>query len=159
MLQHGVVRLGRLTASNLHRARALRVHPKQRRFIAPVERSLSEARRDAGMLFRLAYVGETAVGYVLLGPQLIDGVRVVNVIRLMIDRRFQRCGYGRRLLDTALGWIDSFDPPVELVRLSVVPGNVAAEKLYASAGFTAMGFEDGELALYLATRHAHRLDR
>lgn len=153
------MRLEPLTASNLQSARALRVHPEQRRFVAPVERSLSEAGSDASMLFRLAFVCETPVGYVLLRPQLIDDVRVVNITRLMIDCRFQRRGYGRRLLGAALAWIESFDPPVELVRLSVIPDNVAAFSLYESVGFTPMGLEDGELALYLATRHAQRLSR
>ena len=153
------MRLEPLAASNLQSARALDVHPDQRRFVAPVERSLAEARRNADMLFRLGLVGETPVGYVLLRPQLIDAVRVVNVTRLMIDRRFQHRGYGRRLLRAALAWIESFDPPVDLVRLSVIPDNVAAVGLYESVGFTPMGLEDGELALYLATSHAQRLNR
>ncbi len=130
--------------------------PEQRRFVASIEQSLADASADDHALFRLACVDETPVGYVLLRPARIDRYRLVNVTRLMIDRRFQGRGYGRRLLEAVLAWVEELEPPIDIVRISVVLDNERALQLYETAGFTPMGVEDGELALYRATEHIRR---
>jgi diamine N-acetyltransferase len=100
-------------------------------------------------LFRLAFAEDALVGYLLVYPYDSDQGRMVNIARLMIDHRFQGRGFGRQLLETALKWIATFEPAVDIVRISTLPGNIPALSLYESADFTRKGMENGEVALYL----------
>ena len=54
-------------------------------------------------------------------------------------------GIGRRLLETGIAWAER--NAVRKVRLDVRAGNVAARRLYASAGFTVEAVERGQVAL------------
>jgi ribosomal protein S18 acetylase RimI-like enzyme len=140
-------------------AEGLAVRPDQEAFVASFAKTLADAEADQAALLRLAIVDRQPVGYVLLRPDEIDGYRVVSILRLAIDHRWQGRGLGRLLLETVLGWIDTFRPAVDLVRISAVEENRSALSLYESTGFRRMGIEDGEVALYLATRHLRKGQR
>ncbi|MEQ8483976.1 MAG: GNAT family N-acetyltransferase [Pseudomonadales bacterium] len=140
-------------------AEGLAVRPDQEGFVASFEKTLADAEADQAALLRLAIVDRQPVGYLLLLPEDVDGYRVVSILRLAIDQRWQGRGFGRQLLETALRWIDTFHPAVDLVRISAIAKNRAALSLYESTGFRRMGIEDGEVALYLATRHLRKGQR
>ena len=76
----------------------------------------------------------------------------VDVIRLAVEADQRRRGTGRALLDGLVGWAEEVGAAA--VVLEVRAGNVAAQQLYAAAGFTQDGrrpryYPDGEDALLL----------
>lgn len=73
----------------------------------------------------------------------------MNVVRLMIDQCYQRRGLGRSLLDTTIDWIGTFEPEVDRVRISTLPRNHYALRLYEKAGFIQSCMEEDEIVLYL----------
>lgn len=143
------LRLAGITPDNYGAARTLSVRPDQETLVGSVQKSLADAYVYPQSLFRLGVVDDTPVGYVLLFP--FDGARgrTVNVVRLMVDQRYQGRGFGRRMLTAALDWIGTFEPTVDTVRISTLPRNDVALNLYESLGFQRAGMEEGEIALYL----------
>jgi len=129
-------------------ARALTVDPAQERFVASVDKSLADAYVYQTAEFRIACIDETPVGYVLVFPFQQQARQLVNIVRLMIDARFQGRGHGRQLLQATLEWIGTFSPAVDTIRIATLPDNAAALSLYKSLGFVEQGIEDGEIALY-----------
>ena len=93
------------------------------------------------------------VGYLLVYPFQQDEKRIVNIVRLMIDARYQDKGLGKRLLDAAIAWIASWEAKADLLRISTSPENERALSLYRSRGFVEQGLEDGEVALYKTVIH------
>jgi diamine N-acetyltransferase len=146
---HFSVDLVPITPANYERAKGLAVRPDQEDLIASLQKSLADAYVYSDALFRLAFAEDALVGYLLVYPYDSDQGRMVNIARLMIDHRFQGRGFGRQLLETALKWITTFEPAVDIVRISTLPRNIPALSLYESAGFTRQGMENGEVALYL----------
>lgn len=147
------MKLEPVTPANLALAESLTVRPDQRTFLASFETTQRDAENNDAAHLRLAYVNGQPIGYLLLTMSDVDAYQVANITRLMIDQRWQGRGLGRTLLETALAWIESFRPVVHLVRISAVPENRPALSLYETSGFTRMGVEDGEIALYKMTRH------
>lgn len=121
---------------------------EQERLVAPVVRSLSDAFVYQGAIAHAAYAGEGAVGFLLLYPFEQDGRLTINVVRLMIDHQYQGQGYGRALLDAALAYIEALTPKPDRVRISTVPDNGVALRLYRSAGFEEDGVDNGEIVLW-----------
>jgi diamine N-acetyltransferase len=113
-----------------------------------IDKSLADAYVYTDSIFRLAISDGTPVGYVLIYPFDRDGKRIVNIVRLMIDARFQGKGLGRSLLTKTLAFVGLLSPDVETVRISTLPENENALNLYRSEGFVDRGIEDGEIALY-----------
>ncbi len=142
-----------ISPANYELAMNLTVRPDQEYLVASLQESLADAYVYPESLFRLAFVQDEPVGYLLLSPFDSERGRTVNIVRLVIDQRFQGGGLGRLLLQTALDWIATFEPAVDSVRISTLPGNSVAIKLYESAGFVRAGLEQGELALYMDIGH------
>lgn len=147
-----MIKLREITPDNYQEARKLDVRPDQQNFVAPIIKSLADAFVYKQDRFRLAYAGEAIVGYTLITPYQREGRQYINIIRLMIDQKYQGRGLGRALLKETLQWIDTFEPKPEIIRISAVPENEPAIALYKSEGFIAADIEEGELALYLTLR-------
>ena len=128
----------------------LSVRKDQTGFVATVQKSLADAYVYKESIFRIAYHGEDAVGYLLLFPYVEAELQHVNIVRLMIDQRYQGQGLGKRLLDEAFELIGTLTQQVQIVRISTLPDNETALALYKRAGFVERGIEDGEIALYLS---------
>ena len=65
--------------------------------------------------------------------------------RLMIDSRYQQCGYGRNAMELALNFIRSCPcGPAPYCWVSYLPDNARARRLYHSFGFEENGEMDGE---------------
>lgn len=137
-----------ITPDNHSEARKLAVRPDQTRFVATIEKTLADAYVYQDAMFRIAFESDVPVGFVMLYPFDKDDQRVVNIVRLMIDARYQGKGLGRALLDKTLGWIDTLSPTADVIRISTLPDNEPALGLYRSAGFQERGIEAGEVALY-----------
>jgi diamine N-acetyltransferase len=148
-MPQALIELRRIGPENHESARRLSVRHDQNRFVATVDKSLADAYVWSDAEFRIAYADALPVGYVMIYPFERDGRRVINIVRLMIDAEFQGQGLGRALLQKTLDWIRSMTPTPALVRISTVPDNAVALRLYQAAGFQAQGEEEGEIALYL----------
>lgn len=69
-----------------------------------------------------------------------DDETVYKIWRLMIDKKYQGRGYGRKAMEKALEIIRTFPyGKAELVVLSYKPENKIAKKLYESLGFKETG--------------------
>ena len=65
--------------------------------------------------------------------------------RLMIDKRYQNRGYGRKAIRLALEFIRSWPcGKAEYCELSYEPENEVAKRLYQSFGFEENGEKDGD---------------
>ena len=68
-----------------------------------------------------------------------------NIWRLMIDKRYQKKGYGKKAIELALKFIKTFPcGEAEYCWLSYEPENTVAKALYKSFGFEETGDMDGE---------------
>ncbi len=137
-----------ITPANHKAVRALSVREDQTHLVAGVDASLADAYVWDGSLFRAALADSVPVGYVLVYPFDQDGSRIVNIVRLMVDARYQGRGLGRAILTETFRWIGSFSPPADVLRISTLAENEPALGLYLSMGFEIKGTEDGEVALY-----------
>ena len=138
-----------ITPENHEAIRQLAVRTDQRHWVASVDKSLADAYVWQDSLFRAGFRAGVPVGFVLVFPYDQDDTRCANIVRLMVDARYQGKSYGRELLEKTVGWIGSFTPLVEIVRISTMPDNEVALALYQSQGFERGGIEAGEVALYL----------
>ena len=125
----------------------LKVAPSQERFIAPNGISIADAYVEKTWYPLAVYAHDELVGFVMYGTDPDSDTGQWWIIRVMIDERFQRRGYGRAAMLA----------PVELmrdqhgcpsIRLGGDPANQGAIGLYESLGFKATGeFEDDELMM------------
>lgn len=148
-----MVTLRPVTLENRREIFKLDVTEEQRRFVASNLSSAATAWvliTNGGHPVTFAvYADETPVGFSLITyginsyelPSVAEGN--YNILRLMIDRRYQGKGYGREALRLILDYIRAFPlGPAELVWIQYVPDNLVAKKLYESFGFR----ENGEIA-------------
>lgn len=92
---------------NLNAVLALDIEPAQHQFVATNAVSLAEAHFNPGAWVRAVYADDTLVGFVMLFDPTVPGAIATDPVeptdmvlwRLMIDRRYQRQGLGRRTLD------------------------------------------------------------
>ena len=136
-----------VSPQNYKETLGLSVAKDQKHLIEPVVQSLADAFVWSA-LPRVARRGDALVGFVLVFPFELDGEPVVNIVRFMIEQRHQRQGLGRELMAVTLDWIRSLDPTPVRVRISAVPENETALRLYRAAGFEGSELEDGEVALW-----------
>ena len=132
----------------------LKVTPKQKHFVASNTGSLAEAYvaiTNGGVALPFAICrNNKPVGFLMIGYGLSDDddlekedpefVKMAKksycLWRFMIDKRYQRKGYGRKAMQLALDYIRTFPcGDAETVWLSYEPENEVAKKLYASFGF------------------------
>jgi diamine N-acetyltransferase len=135
------VHLRSVTLDNFQECIGLEVDEAQRRYVASNVKSLAEAKVNPN-LFPLAIYDAAVAGYE--EPQLpMVGFTVYEItagigfiLRLMIDRRYQRQGYGRAAMVEVIRRL-RLHPEVELIATSHRRDNVAAANLYCGLGFLA----------------------
>lgn len=143
-----------VTAENFRACLALAVAAGQEEDVAPNVYSLAQAKvnplltpwaiYDRAVFGRDLGADDSMVGFCMV--QLMDGVGFV--MRLMIDHRFQRRGYGRAAMEEVMRrW--KGNPDVEMIATSVRTGNAAAEALYRSLGFVENPMVQDERETYL----------
>lgn len=129
-----------MTADNYAAVIALAVGTDQQGLVASNVRSLADAYvYPAAQPYAVVHAGEH-VGFVLLFPLTEDQVVTGwNLVRLMIDHRFQRRGYGGAALEATIELVRGTPEPGRFVQLSVLPHNDVALALYAVHGFSRTG--------------------
>jgi histidinol dehydrogenase len=138
-------------AGNAEGLMALDVAPGQRRFVAPVVRSLADAAYHPANRPLGLYLGDEPVGFLLLYDARLDKddpAEQLYVVRLLVDARFQRLGLGRQ----AMQWVidEARRMGLREVGLShlMEPGH--AGTFYLKLGFAYTGVvEDGEHKMLL----------
>jgi len=152
-----MLRLEKIVAKNVWDIIKLRVNKEQEDFVAPNDLSLVEAYvavTNNGQAFPFGiYDGNIPVGFVMIGfgadedsekpPQISYGNYCIW--RLMIDKKYQHKGYGRKAVALALDFVRTFPcGPAEYCYLSYDAENTAAKNLYASFGFAENGETDDD---------------
>ena len=151
-----MVELRKVDAKNIWKICALEVAEDQRNFVATNTQSILEAYcaiSSGGVAMPYGiYDGETPVGFVMLGfgcedwedaPEIAKDT--YNIWRFMIDRRYQRKGYGKQAMEAVLRLVETFPHgKADWVWLSYEPENQVAAELYRSFGFRENGQMDGD---------------
>ena len=151
-----MVELRKVDAKNIWKICALEVAEDQRNFVATNTQSILEAYcaiSSGGVAMPYGiYDGETPVGFVMLGfgcedwedaPEIAKDT--YNIWRFMIDRRYQRKGYGKQAMEVVLRLVETFPHgKADWVWLSYEPENQVAAELYRSFGFRENGQMDGD---------------
>ena len=133
---------------------ALRLADDQRDLVASNAESLEEAATDPAARPRAIVADGRLVGFLMY--ELGDRDREANIYRFMIDHREQGRGLGRRALTRLLAELDAL-PGLERIDICYVPENVAARRMYATAGFVEIGTDDdGEIIARRLVPRAHR---
>lgn len=133
------IALRQIDESNFLDCFALELAAGQEKFVSSPIRSLAQAYvyRNQCTPFGV-FAGGRMVGYVMVIYDYDE--QTYNVWHLMIDRRFQGRGYGKRALDEALRYIRTKPFGASgTVLLTCSPENEIALRLYRRAGFTETG--------------------
>ncbi len=140
-----------VNGDNAEALMALDVAAGQRRFVAPVVRSLAQAAYEPAARPLGLYDGDTPVGFLLLYDARQDKdepAEQLYVWRLMVDARYQRLGLGR----SAMAWVIAEARRLGLrqVGLSHVMQPGHAGPFYQKLGFRYTGVvKDGEHKMLL----------
>ncbi|MGW4527654.1 GNAT family N-acetyltransferase [Amycolatopsis sp. NPDC004378] len=148
------VRLVEITDENRDAVCALRVHPRQERFVSSVAKSLADAAStpEAEPWYRAVYVGDEPVGFVMLSWDVPPGrpgiLGPYYLWRLIVDARYQGWGIGRAVLAQVVALVRA-DGATELLT-SHQPGDDGPGAFYRKLGFVPTGeIDDGEPVLRL----------
>ena len=152
-----MLKLEKINGKNVWEILKLHVSEEQKSFVAGNDISIIEAYTTItgnGYAFPFGISEEdTPIGFLMVGfdtddywedaPAIAKGN--YNLWRLMIDKDYQKKGYGREAVRLALEYIKTFPcGEAQYCWLSYEPENVVAGRLYRSFGFVETGELDGE---------------
>ena len=153
-----VIELTEITEHNLDEVTRLATHHSQRRFVAPVYRSLAQA------LIKPLHEGEPVVPWyraIVADNAIVGFVMLADVSstephpyvwRLLIDRAHQRRGIASKVLELLV--TDRIAKGDKKLVLSYMPGLGSPEKFYRKHGFIPTGkIDDGEIEASLDLDH------
>lgn len=125
----------------------LSVTDEQRHFVASNMYSLAQAFVQPECVPLALYAENKPVGFVMYA--LDEDDHEYWIYRLMIDKRYQRLGYGREAMRMLIERIQA-DEEHRVIYISFEPENIAAKTLYESLGFVPDGrIEYGEVVYKL----------
>jgi GNAT superfamily N-acetyltransferase len=144
------VTLRKITEENLEAVLALRIWPEQEQFVSSVRESLAEAAEwsFANPWYRAVYADDEPagpVGFVMISWDVRpDPPRIIGpwfLWKLLIDRRFQRRGYGAAVVWQVVALVRD-EGATELLT-SYGPGDSGPAGFYRRLGFKPTGeFDD-----------------
>ena len=140
------VTLRDVTADNWEEVVDLKVSKEQKGFVTSNAYSLAESKFDPYVRPRAIYAGRRVVGFLMYETLESEGrPHEYSIYRLMIDKRQQGKGYGRRALERAIDEIKQ-DAQAKRITICYEPENAVSEQFYRSVGFREVGLdEDGEI--------------
>jgi len=125
----------------------LAVAPEQEQYVASNAYSLAQAHFSQKAWFRAIFADETPVGFVMLYQDPPNGTYFLW--RLMIDRRYQGMGFGRKAVELLAAHVRSL-PNADTLGASFVPGEGDPSGFYKKLGFVETGeISDGEVVVSL----------
>ena len=152
-----MLKLKNINRNNVAEILKLEVFDKQKSFVATNNSSIIEAyiaiTEDNDVFTFGIYKDETPIGFLMIGydvnsddegaPKIAKGN--YNIWRLMIDKKFQGKGYGKKAIDLALEFVNTFPcGPAKYCWISYESDNDVARQLYKSVGFVETDEKDGE---------------
>ena len=152
-----MLKLKKINRNNIGEILKLEVFDNQKSFVAPNNISIIEAylaiiENDHVFTFGI-YNDDVPVGFLMIGfdvnsddadaPKIAKGN--YNIWRLMIDKTFQGKGFGKKAIELALEFINTFPcGTAKYCWLSYENDNYVARQLYQSVGFVETDEKDGE---------------
>lgn len=130
------VELRPVTKANFEEITSLEVSQDQHHHVASNLYSIAESKVFPECIPLGIYVGDRPVGFLMYAFNLQD--ESYWLCRLMIDRYYQGKGYGRKALKIIIDEVRK-RPSCDHIKLSISPGNSAAESLYRSLSFEKTG--------------------
>ena len=132
-----MIHLKPVTKDNLDKVLSLAVHDSQKGFVSTTAESLAEAYVYQETAFPFAvYSDGEIVGFIMMG--YYEAKQYYTLWKLLIDRKHQHKGYGRKALELGISFLkDRFH--AQEIYTGVIPGNISAKKLYESVGFRETG--------------------
>jgi diamine N-acetyltransferase len=115
----------------------LEISPEQARFVAPNVVSLLQAQFNPLWVPLAIYCRDIMVGFIMYGKKERDD-GVYWILRMVIDERYQRKGYGLAALQAVLRLLRE-KPDCREIKVSFQKENVAVERLCMKLGFEDAG--------------------
>lgn len=152
-----MLKLKKINRTNIGEILKLEVFDNQKNFVATNNSSIIEAYiaiTENNDVFTFGiYKDDTPVGFLMIGydvnsddeddPKIVKGN--YNIWRLMIDKKFQGKGFGKKAMNLALEFINTFPSgTAKYCWLSYESDNNVARELYKSVGFVETDEKDGE---------------
>jgi diamine N-acetyltransferase len=153
------VSLREITDQNREAVVALRIGASQEGYVSSVADSIEEAHGtpEGNPWYRAVYANDQPVGFVMLSWNVTpDPPRIIGpwfLWKLLVDERYQGCGYGREAVRLVAGI--ARDQGASELLTSSVAGERSPEPFYREIGFVPTGEEDekGEKVLALRLRN------
>ena len=152
-----MLKLKKINRNNVAEILKLEVLDNQKSFVATNNSSIIEAYiaiTENNHVFTFGiYKDETPIGFLMIGydvnsndegtPKIAKGN--YNIWRFMIDKKFQGKGFGKKAMNLALEFINTFPcGTAKYCWLSYESDNDIARQLYQSVGFVETDEKDGE---------------
>ena len=152
-----MIKLKKINRNNIGEILKLEVFDNQKSFVATNNSSIIEAYlaiTENNHVFTFGiYKDDIPIGFLMIGYDVIsddeDAPMIAkgnyNIWRLMIDKKFQGKGFGKKAIDLALEFVNSFPcGTAKYCWLSYESENDLARYLYKSVGFVETEEKDGE---------------
>ncbi len=149
------VSLQEVTASTVRPVTYLRVAPEQEDYVASNAVSIAQAYFHREAWFRSIHTESDLIGFVMLSDSTLltpaPAPAQLSLWRFMIDRRYQKAGFGRKALELVVAHART-RPGIDAIYTSYVVGPHGPMDFYLSFGFRHTGEikPNGEVALVRA---------
>ncbi len=152
-----MLKLKKINRNNIAEILKLEVFDNQKSFVTTNNSSIIEAYialTENNHVFTFGiYKDDIPIGFLMIGfdvnsddegaPSIAKGN--YNIWRLMIDKKFQGKGFGKKAMDLAIEFVNTFPcGTAKYCWLSYENDNDVAQQLYKSVGFVETDEKDGE---------------
>ena len=131
-----MVSLKEINTENFWEVIELKVHDEQKEYVLGNSVSIAQSRVQPECIPMAIYDDETLVGFLMYCVDMDDGN--YWIYRFMIDKNFQRKGYGKKAMELLLNELKK-DKKRNKIILDVKRESIAAVELYKSFGFEFTG--------------------
>ncbi|WP_338551604.1 GNAT family N-acetyltransferase [Paenibacillus sp. KS-LC4] len=143
-----IIKLHKITKEFESECTQLKVSSQQLDLVASNEESLLHAANEPTSVPYGIFSEGKMVGFILFDNEIYkDGY--YWILRFMIDERYQRMGYGKAAIEEVIKML-SARVDCKQIRVSHIPHNMAANKLYKHLGFIETGELEGNGDIILA---------
>ena len=138
-----MVQLKPVTKENLDAVLELQVEDRQKGYVSTTAESLAQAYVYSDTAYPFAvYSDPEIVGFIMMGYYREKAY--YTLWKLLIDRKYQHRGYGRKALELGIAFLKERFGVTEIYT-GVAPGNAVAKGLYLSMGFEEAGLTENNM--------------
>ena len=138
------INLKDVTGDNFQEVIRLKLNKEQRDFVADNVYSIAQSKFYPYYQPRAIYKGSEVVGFLMYGSLCYEGrPEEYDIFRLMVDRKFQGLGIGRKAMDLTISEIKE-KGSAKKITICYNPENPIAKDFYASFGFKEVGIDDDD---------------